>query len=211
MTMMSGSLSFKVQKLTGNEQLNVRTESAVMGVRGTDFRIQRAPEGSVLVVCVEGKVACADDRKIERFAMPGSVVEKRSGSTLSRIDIDAGDENLYGMYWSGKREEVFRAGAATFVRGYSEQYGNYLPGFLQAYDDLLEIKGVLETYGLERNQASAGFSSKLITVKAETSDEMIMMRSILPLFEHSFYAVQVLEGYHDQGIGRTDIRKKEAC
>ena len=206
-TMMSGSLAFKVQKLTGNEEVNVRTESAVMGVRGTEFNVQRAPEGSVLVTCVEGKVACEDDRKMERFAMPGSVVEKRSGSSLSRVDIDVGDENLYGAYWSGKREEIFRSGAETFVKGYSAQYNNYLPRFLEAYDNLLAVKSQLETYGLEENQGGGGFSSKMITVKAETSDEMIMMRSILPLFEHSFYAVQVLERYHQQGIGRTMIER----
>ena len=206
-TMMSGSLAFKVQKLTGNEELNVRTESAVMGVRGTEFNVQRAPEGSVLVTCVEGKVACEDDRKMERYAMPGSVVEKRSGSSLSRVDIDVGDENLYGAYWSGKREEIFRSGADTFVKGYSAQFNNYLPRFLEAYDNLLAVKSQLETYGLEENQGAGGFSSKMITVKADTSDEMIMMRSILPLFEHSFYAVQVLERYHQQGIGRTMIER----
>ncbi len=42
-------------------------------------------------------------------------------------------------------------------------------------------------------------------MKAETTDELIMMRSILPLFEHAFYAVQVLEKYHAEGIGRTRI------
>ena len=206
-TMMSGSLAIKVQKLTGNEELKVRTESAIMGVRGTEFSVQRAPEGSVLVTCVEGKVACEDDRKMERYAMPGSVVEKRPGSSLSRVDIEVGDENLYGMYWTGKREEIFRSGAETFIKAYSTQYNNYLPRFLEAYDNLLAVKSQLETYGLEENQGAMGFSSKMITVKAETSDEMIMMRSILPLFEHSFYAVQVLEGYHKQGIGRTVIEK----
>ena len=206
-SMMSGSLAFKVQKLTGNEELNVRTESTVMGVRGTEFNVQRAPEGSVLVTCVEGKVACEDDRRMERYAMPGSVVEKRSGSSLSRVDIDVGDENLYGAYWTNKREEIFRSGADTFVKGYSAQYNNYLPRFLEAYDNLLAVKNQLETYGREENQAGGGFSSKMITVKAETSDEMIMMRSILPLFEHSFYAVQVLEKYHQQGIGRTMIER----
>ena len=199
--MMSGSLSFKVQKLTGNEQLNVRTETTVMGVRGTEFGVQRAPEGSVLVTCVEGKVACEDDRKVERYAMPGSVVEKRSGERLNRVDINVGDENLYGMYWSDKREEIFRAGAETFVKGYSAQYIQYLPKFLEAYEDLYKIKDILETYGTEEN--ASGFSSKMITVKADTTDEMIMMRSILPIFEHAFYAVQVLEKYHKQGLGHT--------
>ena len=202
--MMSGALSFKINKLAGSEELNVRTESAVMGVRGTDFKVQRAPEGSVLVTCVEGKVACEDDRRMQRYASPGSIVEKKSGSSISRVDIDVGDENLYGMYWIGKREEIFRAGAETFVKGYAVQYNNYLPRFLEAYENLLSVADVLEAYG--RDEAvSAGFSSKMITVKSDTTDELIMMRSILPLFEHAFYAVQVLEDYHKSGIGKTTI------
>lgn len=202
--MMSGALSFKVQRLTGNEELNVKTESTVMGVRGTDFTVQRAPEGSVLVTCTEGKVACEDDRRMERYAMPGSIVEKKSGSSLSRVDIDVGDENLYGTYWTGKREEIFRAGAETFVKGYAVQYENYLPRFLEAFESLSAVSNLLETYGRE-DSVSAGFSSRMITVKADTTDELIMMRSILPLFEHAFYAVQVLEKYHSEGIGRTKI------
>lgn len=203
--MLSGALAFKVQHLTGNEQFNVKTESAVMGVRGTEFAVKRAPEGSVLVTCVEGKVACEDTSRRERFASPGSIVEKRPDEDLTRIDVDPGDENLYSVYWTGKREEIFRAGAETFVKGYSSQYMSLLPRFLEAYDKLEEVRDLLVTYGSD--EASSGYSSKMITVKSEVSDEMIMMRSILPLFEHSFYAVQVLEGYHELGIGRVSLDK----
>ena len=207
--MLSGSLSFKVNRLTGSEELNVRTESTIMGVRGTDFTVKRAPEGSILVTCVEGKVSCEDDRKIERFAMPGSVVEKKNGSSLSRIDIDRGDENLYSAYWTGKREEIFKAGAETFVKGYAVQYNNYLPRFLNAYEKVLSAAPVLETYGRE-GASGTGFSARLMSVKSEVTDEMITMRSILPLFEHAFYAVQVLEKYHSQGIGRTAIGRNSS-
>jgi hypothetical protein len=92
------------------------------------------------------------------------------------------------------------------VKGYAVQYKNYLPRFLEAFENLSLIADELETYGRE-DSVSAGFSSKMITVKAETTDELIMMRSILPLFEHAFYAVQVLEKYHSQGIGRTGINQ----
>ena len=60
--MLSGSISFKVQKLSGKDTMNVNTESAVMGVRGTNFEIVSSPEGGILVLCDEGAVSCKDNQ-----------------------------------------------------------------------------------------------------------------------------------------------------
>ena len=44
--LLGGTLGLKVQKLTGTG-VSVATESAVLGVRGTDFTVTVAPEGSI--------------------------------------------------------------------------------------------------------------------------------------------------------------------
>ena len=36
---MSGTIALTVKKLTGSQDLSVHTESAVMGVRGTEFTV----------------------------------------------------------------------------------------------------------------------------------------------------------------------------
>ena len=53
---MGGSVSLKVAKLSGAQEVNVRTDSAAMGVRGTDFTVTAPPTGDVLVTCDEGEV-----------------------------------------------------------------------------------------------------------------------------------------------------------
>ena len=189
--LIAGSLSFRVEELIGEEELQVETELAYISVQGTDFAVQRAIDGSILVSCVEGKVICRDDKKITRYALPGSVVEKRPGSVLSRVDIDVGYEKLYGEYWNNKREEIFKSGAETFIKAYSAQYNSYLPRFLDAYENLLSVKQTLEKYVSEETRTNK-FSANLLAVKSETADKIFKMKSIMPLFENCFYAVQGL-------------------
>ena len=59
---LGGSLSLKVAKLAGAQDVLVRTDSAAMGVRGTQFTVTSPPTGDVLVTCDEGEVVCTDDQ-----------------------------------------------------------------------------------------------------------------------------------------------------
>ncbi len=56
LNIITGSLLCKVEKLIGNEQFNVKTNSSVCGVRGTEFMVKEDKSGTVLAVR-EGKVA----------------------------------------------------------------------------------------------------------------------------------------------------------
>jgi len=203
MPMLAGSLAFKVQKLSGSEELNVRTSTAVMGVRGTEFEVVSAPEGSVLVVCVEGRVACQDDQRGQQTAQAGRVVEKRSGENIRRIDVDPGDERLYRDFWEGQREQVFKAGAATFIKAYSQQYQTLLPQFSEAYQKVLSHRDTLLRYG--RTLPAAGVNADLMMIYNELSRDLIPSRGIFVMFEQVFYSVKVLQRYHSQGIGQTRI------
>jgi hypothetical protein len=201
--LLAGSLSFKVQRLTGSEELNVRTQSAIAGVRGTEFEVVTAPEGSILVICSEGKVSCEDDQYNQQFAQAGRVVEKRSGETLRRIDVDPGDENLYRNFWINQREQVFKAGAQVFVKAYALQYQSYLAKFTEAYKKVASHRGVLELYGRDVQD----YSSDLMLIYNEVSKDIIPSRGIFNLFEQIFYSLKTLQDYHLQGIGITDISR----
>ncbi len=56
LNIITGSFLFKVDKLIGNDQFNVKTNSAVCGVRGTEFMIKEDESGTILAV-KEGEVA----------------------------------------------------------------------------------------------------------------------------------------------------------
>jgi hypothetical protein len=70
--LLSGTIGLKVSKLAKNQNMNVETQSAVMGIRGTDFDVNMAPTGEILITCEEGKVSCSHSGH-------GSIFHTRSG------------------------------------------------------------------------------------------------------------------------------------
>ncbi|MBN1649404.1 MAG: FecR domain-containing protein [Spirochaetales bacterium] len=203
--LLAGSLSMKVSKLTGNNAVDVRTESAVMGVRGTEFEVIIAPEASILIVCPEGKVEVEqDENDYTAYAEPGTVVRKDYNNNVRGYQVEAKDIEVYKSFWTKQREEVFRSGAATFIKHYAKLYNSSLPKFLLAYEKLKAVRPILEKYGTMEGAAMG----TLIQAKKDVSPAIFEMRSIFPLFEHTFYSVQTLQRYHDLGEGQGMITDK---
>ena len=205
-SLLMGSLAFKVRKLSGTEELEVSTQSAVMAARNTDFEIAITPEGSFLVVCTEGKVICEDDLFNQQFAQPGRVVEKRPGETLRRINLAPGEEVLYKTFWMNQREQVFKAGGPAFVKAYALQYLNNLPAFADAYRKVVSHRQTLLRYG---RPLEKGLNSDLPLIYNEVSKDLIPTQGMIRLFEHIYYSIKVLQSYHKEGIGRTRITQKQ--
>lgn len=201
--MMAGSMAYKVQKLTSSDSLDVQTASAAMGVRGTEFNVVYSPDGGILVLCNEGKVAVEDKKGVQRYAEPGSVVEKVPEKEIAAFSVDPADLSMYKSYWVSSRDKVFKAGADTFIKGFARQYLTFKPRFDAAYSDMQKIKAVLEKYGSDKSPAQLG---QLIQAKAEVSPAVVRMRSVLPVFEMVYYRLKVLEKYHDEGLGMVVIQ-----
>lgn len=202
--MLSGSLVLRVKQLTGAGEVVVRTESAVMGVRGTEFMVTTAVEGSILITCTEGAVSCTDSQGRELYARPGQGVEQLSDSTSRSVALDPKQIDSFRNSWLQTREEVFKSGADVFIRTYALRYLDALPKFQVNYRDLVKH------YDLLRNTVDRGSGSSqgtLIQVKKEVSPAVFAMRSMFPLFEHTFYRLTELETYHRQGIGQGLIKR----
>ena len=202
--MLSGAMAYKVQKLTGSDDLAVQTLSAAMGVRGTEFQVVYSPEGGVLVLCNKGKVAVTDTEDQERYSEPGSVVEKVPEKELTAFAVAPSDLSLYRSYWVSARDKVFKAGAGTFIKGFANQYRMFKPRFDKAYGELQKVKPLLLKYGRESSSYSLG---SLLKAKGEVSSAVVDMRSILPVYEMVYYRLKVLEKYHEQGLGHGVIGK----
>jgi outer membrane protein assembly factor BamB len=76
----SGSVLNRVERLAGNDSYEVRTETAVMGVRGTQFGVNVDPDTGTRVAVREGRVAvvppAADPQRLrERAAAAGESAE----------------------------------------------------------------------------------------------------------------------------------------
>lgn len=196
--MMTGSMAFRVKKLSGNEEYRVRTESVAMGVRGTNFQVTVAPEGSVLTVCDEGAVECTTEEGEQALSKPGQVVEKSSEEAMQTEQVDPAELEDYRRNWLESREEVFKRGAHIFIKAYGARYVKLRPRFLQAYSELRRVESLLRE--VERQQGS-GNLGRLFQIKTKVSPAVVKMRSILPLFENAFFRLTVLAEYHEMGYG----------
>ena len=182
---MAGSMAYKVKKMTGGEAFRVRTESAVMGVRGTNFDVTISPEGSVLVACEEGKVEVTDERKGgSYYSQPGQVVEQLTEQGMQTQRVAPGELDSFRSEWISIREEVFKRGAPTFIKSYAKRYLRYLPKFQEAYMELEANRDVLERFEGDSTPGSLG---TIFQAKSKVSPAVVKMRSILPMFEHVLF------------------------
>ncbi len=77
---LGGQIALKVARLLSSQTVRVKTDSAAMGVRGTDFTVTAPESGDVLVTCDEGEVSVTDDQGKDLTAIPGTVVENDTGN-----------------------------------------------------------------------------------------------------------------------------------
>lgn len=196
---MAGSMAFRVKKLSGNEAFQVRTESVAMGVRGTNFEVTVAPEGSILTTCDEGMVECTTEDGGRAYSKPGRVVEKITDQDLETATVDPAELETYRNEWVSIREDVFKRGAHVFIKGYGARYTQVRPRFLQAYSDLRAVEGDLRQVERMSGPANRG---ALFQIKGRVSPAVVKMRSILPMFENTFFRLEKLSEYHEMGYGR---------
>ena len=202
--MLAGTLSLKVQKLGGNNEVVIRTPSVAMGVRGTDFDVTASPEGSFLITCVEGSVSCTSDDGSELVAAPGTVVE-RTGESFRSISVPVSDVDAYREEWAARREEIFKAGARQFMKFYALRFIETRPEFNRAYGELVKYEALFQKWAKMYKDGLTPVTSDLMQTRTQLSRPIFQMRRIFPYFEHAFYRLKVMSGYHDQGIGRGDF------
>jgi hypothetical protein len=202
--MLSGSIALKVRKVSGDSAVFVRTPSIVMGVRGTEFTVTAAPDGSYLVTCSEGEVVCRDNSGAERVALAGRVVEKTDDDFRS-LAVPVTELERYATDWAVERERIFRTGASVFIRSFARQYRTFEPRFVDALNALLAQREVFEIWRQADRSGVEIPQGELLTQRAQVTPAVIAVRSALPVFEQLFYRLKVLQRYHEQGIGRTTI------
>lgn len=89
----SGSILNKVERLTGNDSYDVRTETAVMGVRGTEFGVTVDPQTGTRVAVRTGRVAvvppAADPRRIRQRAAESGEAAEAVEAVARRVEESA--------------------------------------------------------------------------------------------------------------------------
>jgi hypothetical protein len=203
--LITGSLSVKVAKLSGRQSVEVATESALMGVRGTDFGVTLSPGGEILVTAAEGRVSCIDDSGQELFAEPGTVVEKRPGELFRAIPVAVSDLETFRRDWYADRLEVFKANALRAIKFYAGRYTQLKSRFDSAYADLQGNTQILGKWYAEDRRGQIGGRMESLREKKELIGDLLELRKILYIFERVYFRLVELEGYYREGYGRGQI------
>jgi hypothetical protein len=136
--LLGGSVAMKVGVLTGTK-LEVRTGSAIMGVRGTEFEVSMAATGDILVTTSETQgagVECATSLKT-LFSRPGVVVKGSFADPRqedwSDFPVPVEQLDAYRSKWYTERIEAFRADPDRATAQFAQLYLTKRNQFYQAY------------------------------------------------------------------------------
>jgi len=201
--LISGSVALKVAKLSSSKDVKVRTDSAVMGVRGTSFVVSTAPgSGDLLVTCDEGEVVCTDEEGRQASVVPGKAAEKRSGEPMRTIPVAVSSLETFRKQWITERSEALQANALQATRNYAARYEKLLAQFRTESDALAAKASVLSKWKQEDRKGQIGGRMEVMREKKEIAGPLFKLRGTLFLFERIYYRLQELADYNAQGWGK---------
>lgn len=185
--LMAGQIGSKVSKLSGSPTLQVRTDSTVMGVRGTEFGVSSSVSGDVLIYCSEGTVEASDGET--SVAVPkGNAVEKRGVERLRRIPIAVSSASEFADRWIAEEIEAFRANPARVVASYEKRYSDLGAQFSAAMDELQKKASFKKWMDEDRRGTSVNpRSPETLREKKEMIGSIMKIRKILFIYERIYY------------------------
>ena len=196
---LSGSIAVKVERLAGGS-FSAASDTAVLGVRGTDFIVDTIPDGSLLVSCVEGAVSVQGPEGQSATAQPGRTVTGR-GTSLNAVPVGLPE---LARFRSGWRTDSFAEFANQAV-SYSSAYAATLDGNRTAFDmALANLHSQEATLRIWRDAKATGriprFSEWLTEKKAVGNVLFDSLKSLF-LLERPYYRLLELKALHESGTG----------
>ena len=204
--LMSGTVALAVAKLTSSQDMMVHTESAVMGVRGTEFSVTAPPTGDVLVTCKSGEVVITDEQGNEFHATPGTAVVKMFGQPLGTLAV-TGDVDAFRKSWEDQRMAFLKEHAIDVIQREARRYDALVDEFDTEFAALQEKKEILAKWRAEEKKGVTGVGDEVEKEKAEIAVLLADLRETQFLLERVHYRLAALKELHDQGFGDGDIRK----
>jgi hypothetical protein len=191
--LLAGTVSLNVTRLLGESELEVRTQGAIMGVRGTQFDVAIGINGDLLVTASEGRVVCRADDGGTLFATAHQAVEQSFDGRFRNIPIAVTDIETFRREWLEERIEAFRGSPLSVLRYYSGRYYELRGRFNQAYRELIENRAVLDKWMQEDRRGIVGSRAEQLREKREIVAELLRIRRVLFLFERVYYRLSELE------------------
>lgn len=193
--LLGGSVEVVARRLVGNSKLDVRTSTAVMGVRGTKFSVTTAINGDILVTTTEGSVEVTPDSGEPRYAVPGQAVEQTIEGVFRNISIEGVDADAFRRSWFQDRVAAFDANASRVISFFGGRYLEQRETFAEAYRNLLSQRDIIDKWIGEDEEGRIGSRADVMREKRELFGELARIRQSLFLFERTYYRLAQMAPY----------------
>jgi len=206
LNMIAGSLALKVKKLSSDKSMDVNSESASMGVRGTTFTVEAAPGGDLLVGCEEGKVECVSVNGKSLYAEPGKAVQYDSENDLQNVPVAVTDLKSFRKNWMADKLSVFKTNPLKAIKQYATKYIDSYNSFNDAYAALVKQNDIINKWYKEDDKGKQGGKMDIMNEKKKLIKPLFTIRKQLVIFEKIYYRLIELFEYYKQGYGSGNIK-----
>ncbi len=196
-----GQIALKVAKLTGDQAVSVKSDSAVMGVRGTSFTVTAPETGDILVTCDDGDVAVTDDQGKELHAQPGTVVEKQPLVLFRASAVAAADLDTYRGTWSTQRAQFLQQNAFRLIQANARLYNRLVRELDTENAELLRSQSILSKWADEDRRGRIGTRGEVIRERLAIGGQLARMRRTQFQLERVSFRLPRLQALHDAGTG----------
>jgi len=197
-----GQIALKVEKLLSTQSVKVKSDSAVMGVRGTDFTVSAPETGDILVTCDEGEVDVTDDQGQNLTAIPGTGVEERPGEVYRTVPIAAAGVDQFSTQWRTERSQFVDANALKLIRSNARRYRQLSREFNTLHRDLAKNEAITRKWALEDHDGRIGSDSEVLRERRTIGELLLRLRKTAFQLERVAFRLERLQARHDRGIGQ---------
>jgi len=198
---LGGQIALKVSKLLSTQSVKVKSDSAAMGVRGTDFTVTAPETGDVLVTCDEGEVVVTDDRGRDLTAIPGTVVEKRPGEVYRTVPVAATGLEQFRIQWRDERRQFVQANALRLIQANARLYLQLSREFNAAHQELARNQAITRKWAFEDRAGRIGSAVEVLRERRAIGALLQRLRRTAFQLERVAYRLERLQVLHDRGVG----------
>lgn len=198
--LLAGGVQFKVNKLTNGNMLNLRTDGASMGVRGTQFNVDYAVNGDVLLSTSEGRVETTTSAGKTLFSAPGNVVQGSADGDWSSIPVSVEGLEAFRKKWNTERIDAFKVDPARATAQFATRYLNLKSRFDNAYAKMLGNRDLIQKWIREDMAGNIGSTAERLREKRQIFGALRDLRVVMVQFERVYWRLLELDDLYQQGI-----------
>jgi hypothetical protein len=202
---MGGQIALKVSKLLPTQSVKVKSDSAAMGVRGTDFTVTAPESGDILVACDEGEVVVTDEEGKDLTAVPGTVVEKRPGEVYRTVPVAATGLEQFRTQWRAERSRFMQANALRLIQANARRYLQLSREFNLAHRELARNQGIVRKWAFEDRAGRIGSAAEVLKERRIIGALLQRLRRTAFQLERVAFRLERLQTLHDRGVGTGTI------